>query len=104
MIELPSKIDNIFKNIKQLSPKELGIRKKLDIFIAIDEDDKVNAILHIVQKSRFLQKDVDKIEEILNIVKDSKEENIDNKVIVIESPLCSKAKVKLENLSWKVIV
>lgn len=104
MITLPSQIYIDYKNIEQLNLKELKIRKKLDIFITTHENDKYSLIFHIIQKSRFLQKDVDKIEEILSIVQDFTQKKFIQKIIYIESPLCSKAKNKLENLSWNVIV
>ncbi len=100
MITLPVQIDQTFSNIIQLNPKDYGIRKKLDIFTAVNKVDEQTLILHIVQKSRFLQKDVDKIEEIVTLL------NIEtqNKIILIESPLCSKAKAKLENNNWSVLI
>ncbi|MGB5868522.1 MAG: hypothetical protein WBG69_11680 [Arcobacteraceae bacterium] len=98
MITFPTQLEQTFTNLKQLNPKDYGIRKKLDIFTAQNNADEETLILHIVQKSRFLQKDVDKIEEIVTLL------NIEphSKSILIESPLCSKAKAKLENNNWSV--
>ena len=101
---LPTQINSLYKHIKTINIKELGIRKKLDVYIANDLKDQNSIIFCISQKSRFLQKDVDKIEEINNIITNSIQEQILSKVILIESPLCSKAQKKLENLQWKVII
>jgi hypothetical protein len=103
MITLPTKIENIYKHIKQLEPKELKIRKKIDIFIATSQDDSLTLILHTEQKSRLLQKDVDKFEEIYTIVKQYIQQDINTKIVCIDSPLCSKAKLKFENINWTVL-
>lgn len=81
-----------------IDPKDLKIRKKIQIYCF----DKNSILLFIEQKSRFLQKDVEKIEDIF--IKTSQFTNITftNKYIQIEAPLCSKAKTKLENLNWEV--
>ena len=100
MYNLPFEINSNFTTITQLIPKELGIRKKLDIYTTIDNSNQTYIFLHIVQKSRFLQKDVDKIEEIYTIIQNYTDTTFDKKFITIEAPLCSKAKAKLENNSW----
>lgn len=101
MCNLPFKTNINFINIKRLIPKEIGIRKKLDIYTGTDSSKNFYLILHIVQKSRFLQKDVEKIEEIYTAVCNYINNNFDKKLIYIDAPLCSKAKTKLENLSWE---
>ena len=101
---LKSKIDSVFHNIQTLNPKDLGIRKKLDIYIDTNSKNEKTLILYITQKSRFLQKDADKIEEIYKIVCNYIDSLLLLKVIFIESPLCSKAKLKLEQEEWRVSV
>lgn len=101
-MSLSSKIDIEFTKLIQLEPKDLKIRKKIDIFIGDNTQKESSLILQISQKSRFLQKDVDKIEEILQIIKQNQNKNFKKKYIVIEAPLCSKAKAKFETLAWSV--
>lgn len=101
---LPVQINNLYQLLETINPKELGIRKKLDIFITKDLKDNIIILFHITQKSRFLQKDVDKIDEISNIVINSTQYSITSTAIFIESPLCSKAKAKMEKLQWIVII
>ncbi len=100
MDTLPFQKDYNFKNIREINLKEFKIRKKLDIFISTDFSEKSYFIIYIEQKSRFLQKDANKIEEIFILVSNSLQSNFDNKIIYIVSPLCSKAKKKLEDLGW----
>jgi len=92
------------KDIQQLNPKEFGIRKKIDIFLAKNNNNELSLVLHVVQKSRFLQRDVDKIEEISHIIEVHEKKVFLKKYILIEAPLCSKAKVKFETLAWSVFI
>lgn len=101
MSNLPFRIDINFKTITKLIPKELGIRKKLHIYTAVDNTNQTYIILFLEQKSRFLQKDVDKIEEIYTIVERHTNVTYNKKLITIKAPLCSKAKAKLETYSWE---
>ena len=101
---LPEQMNSRYTQIKTIDIKDLGIRKKIDIFIAEDLNNNKHVIFYITQKSRFLQKDVTKIEEIKTIVLDNVKDKIIMKTIIIESPLCSKAKAKLEQLDWLVFV
>ena len=103
-IMLPDKIKSNYKYLETVNLKEFGIRKKIEIFVAKDLGDQISIIFHISQKSRFLQKDADKIEEISDIVTKNIKYTITSKIILIESPLCSKAKAKLEELQWNVII
>jgi len=101
---LPIKINSSYKYLETVDHKLLGIRKKIEISIANDLNDKTTIIFHIIQKSRFLQKDVVKIEDIRDIVMSNITYTITSKVLLIEAPLCSKAKDKLEELEWIVII
>lgn len=86
------------KEYLQLDPKSMNIRKKLSLYKKDQE-----LLLHITQKSRVLQKDVEGFEDILSKVEENQNIKFKDKVIMIEAPLCSKAKAKLETLAWKVL-
>jgi len=100
---IPTIIFSRYKNLTTLEPKKLGIRKKIALFVSTNEDDVTTLILHITQKSRFLQKDVDKMEEIIETIMSYLSLNHTKKVILIDSPLCSKANSKLELQEWAVL-
>lgn len=104
MISLPFDLDIEFSNIVQIEPKHLKIRKKLNIYKAIDTNNTSYCILYVAQKSRMLQKDVDNFEEIYEKIKDFTSTNFDRKIIAIDAPLCSKAKAKFELLKWEVVL
>lgn len=90
---------HIKNDLKQIDPKDLGLRKKIGIFYG-----EAVLLFIISQKSRILIKDTVKIEEIEEKVKEFTKSEFKQKIIVIDSPLCSKAKKELENLKWEVKV
>ena len=83
-----------------IDPKELKIRKKLGIYYDLEQN---YILLHITAKSRFLQKDVDSLEDIIQKVQGYLASSNMDKKLCIESPLCSKAKNKLETQSWEIL-
>lgn len=101
-MKLPEKINSTYQYIETINLKNLGIRKKIDIYIAKNAQNENAIIFYITQKSRFLQKDVDKLEEIIHIVLQNIDHQVSAKIILIESPLCSKAKTKLQGLHWNI--
>lgn len=102
---IPEEIQSTYQNITTINPKDFGIRKKIGIFLATYKNDEEYMIFYITQKSRFLQKDVDKIEEIKTIILKNIENDKDiKKTIFITSPLCSKAKEKMEKLQWLIMI
>lgn len=102
-MEILSKYGFIFKELKEIEPKELNTRKRIKILTAIDLRDRYVAIFEISQKSRFLQKDSIAIESIYQKLSRYKEIDFRVKVILIDAPICSKAKVKLKESSWRII-
>lgn len=92
----------IFKSLKEITPKELGSRKKISLYLGVDLKGYYSLVIQVKKKSRILQKEVG---EFLNL-HEKLESYIDSKVtkkyIIIEAPLCSKAKVLLEENGWKV--
>jgi len=104
MLNLPFKSDLNYTNIQELSAKEFGIRKKIGLYVVRDEENSSSILFSLMGKSRVLKKDALKIEEIYTLLKKEyiKEQDF-SKLIYIEAPLCSKAKLELETMNWKVI-
>ena len=102
LVDSLAKQGNIYKKIIEVSPKELGLRNKIKIFHATDKTNKFWAIFAISQKSRILMKDVAKFEEIYKKLSLFTESDYKYKIIFIDAPLCSKAKVAFESAGWKI--
>lgn len=101
MNHILKKFDIDTTEIVALDPKEFGIRKKIDIFF---HEKSKTFYLHTAQKARVLQKDVEVFENIFLKVVNEKKIEVDKKFMVIDSPLCSKAKTKFEEQNWEVLV
>jgi len=96
--------DVIFKDIKKIEPKELGSRKKIEIYIATSIDSEYYAIFILNAKSRFLRKNADELMIMCESLSSLVEHNFKKKELLISSPLCSKAKSYLKDNSWRVRV
>lgn len=96
--------DILFKDIKEVLPKELGSRKKLTIYVATSIKNEYYSIFIVDSKSRFLRKNASDLillnEKLINF----QEHNFKKKVLLISSPLCSKAKKFLQDEKWSVQV
>lgn len=94
----------IFKDIKQIEPKELGSRKKIEIYCATSIESNYFCIFKIDAKSRFLRKNADDLMLMEQKLSSYIGHNFKKKEIIINSPLCSKAKDYLKTNSWSVRV
>ena len=92
----------IYKKMQEVTPKELGIRNKIRIYKATDIRGYFWAIFAISQKSRILMKDVHKMQEIYSKLSVFYEHNFKHKIIFIDAPLCSKAKLAFKEAGWKI--
>ena len=96
--------DIIFKQIDQITPKELGSRKKIGIYHATSIKKEFYSIFIIDAKSRFLRKNADELMALTDILSTHLDHNFKKKVLLISSPLCSKAKTYLKENKWSVYI
>jgi hypothetical protein len=97
-----SQKDMLFKKFNSIEPKLLDSRKKVVIYDCCDIKNNLVSIFVITSKSRFLIKNAYEIEELNNKLKSYKEHNFKKTIIAISSPLCSKAKLYMKELKWKI--
>ena len=93
----------LFRTLKPISVKELGSRKKINVYLGVDLKNYYSCIIHINKKSRILQKEA---KELMGFHKKLEEYNdsvIKKKYIYIQSPLCSKAKALFEEEGWIIL-
>ena len=93
----------LFKSLKPISPKELGSRKKIDIYLGVDLKNYYSCIIHINKKSRILQKEAKELMKFHKKLEEYNDSIIKKKYIYIQSPLCSKAKDLFEEEDWVVL-
>lgn len=94
----------IFKSLKPVSPKELGSRKKLAIFVGVDLKGYYADVMQLEKKSRVLRKEAEALMALHEKLETYIDSSIKKKYIIIQAPLCSKAKALLEENGWKVFV
>jgi len=92
----------IFKRLKEIQSSELNSRKKVDIYIGVNLKDFYCAIFSITKKSRVLQKEVLEFVELNQRLEAYNDSKINTKYIIINAPLCSKAKALFEEGGWRV--
>ena len=102
IVEYLQKKNLIFKSLKEISPKELGTRKKIELYLGVDLKGYYSLVMSIEKKSRVLRKEAGE----LMLLHEKLEKYIDSKIMkkymIIKAPLCSKAKALLEEQGWKV--
>jgi hypothetical protein len=92
----------IYTKLENIDLKSLGSRKKLKLFEALTPNKSYVVIFFINTKSRFLQKNVPEVEALVQKLSQIKEHNYFQKIVIIQSPLCSLAKAKLLEAQWKI--
>jgi hypothetical protein len=94
----------IFKSLKSISPKELGSRKRIEIYLGVDLDRYYSCIIHINKKSRVIQKDAKELMALHKKLEEYNSSAIKKKYIYIQAPLCSKAKKLLKENGWRILM
>lgn len=92
----------VFSSLEAIDPKVLHTRKKIDIFSGVDLKSYYHLIFRVEQKSRFLIRHIHEIERLVKLLEEYKKHGYRYKHLMIQAPLCSKAKSELEQLGWKI--
>ena len=92
----------IFKSLKEILPKELGSRKKVSLYVGIDLKGYYALVMQVEKKSRVLQKEANELMALHEKLEQYIDSKITKKYMIVKAPLCSKAKVLLEEHGWKV--
>jgi len=102
IVEYLQKKNMIFKSLKEISPKELGSRKKIELYLGVDLKGYYTLVMRVEKKSRVLRKEAGE----LMLLHEKLEKYIDSKIMkkymIIKAPLCSHAKAMLEENRWKI--
>lgn len=94
----------IFKSLKKITPKELGSRKKITLYVGVDLKGYYTCVMNLEKKSRVLRKEVRELVFLHEKLEKYIDSKITKKYMIIKAPLCSKAKALLEEHGWKVFV
>ena len=92
----------LFKSLVPISPKVLGSRKKIEIYLGTDPSRYYHLVLFVEKKSRILRKEASALMGFHTKTEAWMDSKIKKKHILIKAPLCSKAKKLMEENGWKV--
>ncbi len=95
--------DCLFKKLREIQPKELGIRNRIRLFDALDLSGEYSALFVVAQKSRVLRKDVEKYETILRKLETAVGHGFKHRLLMLDAPLCSKAKALFIERGWRLV-
>lgn len=102
IVEYLQKKQIIFKSFKEITPKELGSRKKLQLYVGVDLKGYYADVMWLEKKSRVLRKEAEELMILHEKLEKYIDSSIKKKYMIIKAPLCSKAKLMLEENGWKV--
>lgn len=102
LVEYLSQKNIIFKSFKEISPKELGSRKKVSLYLGVDLKDYYALVMELEKKSRVLRKEAEDLMALHEKIEQYIDSKVTKKYIIVKAPLCSKAKALLEEKGWKV--
>ena len=102
IVDYLQKKNLMFKSLKEISPKELGSRKKIALYLGVDLKNYYALVMSIEKKSRILRKEATELMLLHEKVESYIDSKITKKYMIIKAPLCSKAKALLEENGWKV--
>ena len=103
IVDLLRKEKLIYTKLHLIDNKRLQTRKKIAIYEGVDFDRYYTGIFHLVQKSRFLQKDALVLEALYEKLKLLQEHNYKKKILLFDMPFCSKAKALMKEEGWRLI-
>lgn len=92
----------ILKSFKPITPKELGSRKKVLLYLGVDLKGYYALVMEIEKKSRVLRKEATELMVLHEKLEKYMDSSIKKKYMIVKAPLCSKAKALLEEHGWKV--
>ena len=92
----------IFKSLKSITPKELGSRKKIELYLGVDLKEYYTVVMVVEKRSRVLRKEAEELMLLHEKLEKYIDSTIKKKYMIVKAPLCSKAKAMLEEHGWKV--
>jgi len=102
IVEYLQKKNMIFKLLKEITAKELGSRKKIELYVGVDLKGYYACVMNLKKKSRVLRKEAESLILLHEKLEKYIDSSIKKKYIIIKAPLCSKAKALMEENGWKV--
>lgn len=101
-VEYLRKNNLLFRSFRYISPKELGSRKKIEIYLGVDRESYYHTVISVQKKSRILRKEAAELMAFHARLEQFVSSSIKKKHLLIDAPLCAKAKLLMVDNGWKV--
>ena len=92
----------ICKTLREILPKELGSRKKIEIYTGTNLTGYYCSVMLLEKKSRLLRREAGELMDLHEKLEAYRDTKILTRYIRIRAPLCSKARALFEENGWKV--
>jgi len=92
----------LFRSLEPVPPKLLGSRKRVAIYLGVDTEQFYVMVIVISKKSRILKQEADTIMALHPRLESRVGSKIGKKYLLVNAPLCSKARVWMEERGWRV--
>jgi len=102
IVEFFAKKNIVFKSLKSIAPKELNSRKRVEIYLGVDLQGYFVMVMKLEKSSRVLRKEVEGLFDLHTRLEKLCDSSIHKRYIIINAPLCSKAKEMLISNGWRV--
>jgi len=86
-----------------VSVRELGSRKRIDLYLGVDAKGYYCSVMHLNKKSRVLSKEAAELMALHARLETLQDTSIRKRYIWVEAPLCSKAQGLMEAEGWKFL-
>ncbi len=103
IVEVLQRKGLLFKSLKPIDPRQLGTRKKIEVYEGVDLSGYYTVIFVMVQKSRFLRKNADELEAIFEKLVLLQAHNYKKRILLYRMPICSKAAAEMKTHGWRLI-
>ena len=102
VVEYLMKHGILCRSMKRIMPKDLGSRKKAEIYLGVNRKDYYCVIIYLHKKSRIMKKEVDELSVLKGRVEEITGSRIVKRYLLADAPICSKALALAEERGWRV--
>ena len=93
----------VCRKLTPVSPKELGSRKKVTLYLGTDLEGYRCSVMVLEKKSRVVRKEAEELIALHAKLMAYADTMIPKRYIRIDAPLCSKARAAMETAGWVVV-
>jgi len=103
IVETLAKRGIVCKRLEPLAPKELGSRKRVEIYRGVETDDYYCMVIVARKKSRILRKEAAEYLELHRRLEEKIGAKVKRRYLLLGAPICSKAVDYLKEQGWKIL-